>query len=58
MQIITDDAVKAAPNYNEAEVRFHIIDPIIRLLGYPDEDNVYLNLEEKLDYPYVHIGRR
>ncbi|WP_288940984.1 type I restriction enzyme HsdR N-terminal domain-containing protein [uncultured Roseovarius sp.] len=58
MKIITDAAVKAAPSYNEAEIRFHIIDPVLRHLGYPGTDNVYLNLEEKLDYPYVHIGRR
>lgn len=58
MQIIADAAVKAALNYNEAEIRFHILDPIIRHLGYPKSDDVYLNLEEKLDYPYVHVGRR
>ncbi|MDP2731553.1 MAG: type I restriction enzyme HsdR N-terminal domain-containing protein [Hoeflea sp.] len=58
MQVISNDAVNAAPRYNEAEIRFHIIDPIIRILGYPGEDNVYLNLEEKLEYPYLHIGRR
>ena len=58
MQIITDAAVSAAPNYNEAEIRFHIIDPIIRSLGYPCADNVYLFLEETLEYPYLHIGKR
>jgi Type I restriction enzyme R protein N terminus (HSDR_N) len=58
MQIITEEIIDAAANYNEAEVRFHIIDPIIRLLGYPGADNVYLNLEEKLTYPYFHIGRQ
>jgi len=58
MQIITNDAVRAAPGYNEAKIRFQIIDPIIRRLGYPDENNVYLELEEKLEYPYTHIGRR
>ncbi len=57
MQIVTDDALKAAPHYNEADVRFHVIDPIIRSLGYPGEDT-YVNSEEKLEYPYVHIGRR
>ena len=40
------------------EIRFHVIDPVIRMLGYPDVENTYLNLEEKLEYPYVHIGRR
>lgn len=58
MQVISNDAANAAPHYNEAEIRFHIIDPIVRMLGYPGEDNVYLNLEEKLEYPYLHIGRR
>ena len=58
MQIIADDIVEVASNYNETEVRFHIIDPILRRLGYPGDDSVYLNLEEKLEYPYVHIGRR
>lgn len=58
MHVITDAAIAAAPNYKEAEIRFHILDPIIRLLGYPGADNVYLILEEKLEYPYIHIGRR
>jgi Type I restriction enzyme R protein N terminus (HSDR_N) len=58
MQIITKDSVNAAPNYNEAEVRLHIIDPMIRQLGYVGGSNCYLSLEERLEYPYVHIGRR
>jgi hypothetical protein len=58
MQAITDAAIAAAPHYNETEIRFHVIDPIMRLLGYPDAENTYLILEEKLDYPYLHIGRR
>lgn len=58
MQIIADTAIAAAGTYNETEIRFHILDPLIRHLGYPDADDVYLNLEEKLDYPYVHVGRR
>lgn len=58
MLIIADDAMKAALRYNEAEIRFHIIDPIIRSLGYPSRANTYLNLEQKLEYPYMHIGRR
>ncbi len=58
MQVITDAAIAAAPAYNEAEIRFHVLDPIIRLLGYPGADDVYLILEEKLEYPYQHIGRR
>jgi len=44
--------------YNEAEVRFHYIDPLLRKLGYPDGDDVYLKLEEKLGYPYFHIGHK
>ena len=58
MQVITEAAIAAAQSYNESEIRFHILDPIIRLLGYPGSDNVYLVLEEKLEYPYIHIGRR
>lgn len=58
MRVITDAAIAAAPTYNETEIRFHIVDPIIRLLGYPGADDVYLILEEKLEYPYQHIGRR
>lgn len=58
MPIIADDAVKAAPRYNEAEIRFHVVDPIVRSLGYPSQANTYLNLEQKLEYPYMHIGRR
>lgn len=58
MQIITDDAAKAASTYNEAEVRFHIIDPIVHSLGYPGTEDVYLKLEEKLSYPYFHIGHK
>ena len=45
-------------DYNEAEVRFHYIDPLLRKLGYPDGDDVYLKLEEKLGYPYFHIGHK
>lgn len=58
MSVISEAAIQAAHTYNEAEIRFHILDPIIRHLGYPESDNVYLFLEEKLDYPYIHIGRR
>lgn len=58
MQVISDAAAAAATHYNETEIRFHVIDPVIRKLGYPDAKNTYLNLEEKLEYPYVHIGRR
>lgn len=58
MQIIGNTFVDSAPNFNETTIRFHIIDPIMRRLGYPDAANVYLELEEKLEYPYLHIGRR
>lgn len=58
MQVITDAAMAAAPHYNEAEVRFHVLDPVMRILGYHDAVDAYLILEEKLEYPYLHIGRR
>ncbi len=58
MLVINEAAIAAAPRYNEAEIRFHIVDPVMRILGYPDADNAYLLLEEKLEYPYIHIGRR
>lgn len=58
MSVITSAAIAAAPHYNETEIRFHVIDPVVRMLGYPDAENTYLNLEEKLEYPYIHIGRR
>lgn len=45
-------------SYNEAEVRFHIIDPLLRKLGYPGGDDVFLYLEDKLEYPYFHIGHK
>lgn len=44
--------------YNEAEVRFHFIDPLMRKLGYPGGEDVFFKLEEKLEYPYFHIGRK
>ncbi|MEM9633809.1 MAG: type I restriction enzyme HsdR N-terminal domain-containing protein [Pseudomonadota bacterium] len=58
MKIATDKVIKEVAAYNEAEVRFHIIDPIIRKLGYSGGDDVYFKLEEKLEYGYHHIGRR
>lgn len=58
MEIISQAAIAAAPDYNEAEVRFHILDPILRALGYPGADGVYVKLEQKLEYPYIHIGHR
>lgn len=58
MTIITPQVLEAFPEYNEAEVRFHVIDPILRKLGYPGGDDVYLKLEEKLDYPYFFTGHK
>lgn len=58
MELISEAVIAGASKYNEAEIRFHILDPIMRLLGYSDGDNVYLILEEKLEYPYLHVGRR
>ena len=58
MLVVSKEATVDAPNYNEASIRFHVIDPILRLLGYPDSEDTYLFLEEKLDYPYIHVGRR
>ena len=58
LEVVTQKAIEAAPAYNETSIRFHIIDPILRALGYPHADEVYLELEEKLEYPYVHIGHR
>ena len=50
--------LEAGRELNEAEVRFHFIDPILRKLGYDNSKGNYLFLEEKLPYPYFHIGRR
>ena len=58
MEILDSRFVSRAANLNEMEIRFHIIDRVLRKLGYPDEQNTYLYLEEKLEYPYLHIGRR
>jgi Type I restriction enzyme R protein N terminus (HSDR_N) len=43
---------------NEAEVRFHVVDPLLRKLGYGSVAGTYMYLEQKLEYPYFHIGRR
>lgn len=58
MEVIKSKAAQDAPEYNEAEIRFHIVDPILRRLGYDESEDAYLLLEDKLEYPYVHIGRR
>ncbi|MBB3390323.1 hypothetical protein FHT82_003086 [Rhizobium sp. BK275] len=57
-EIVSQEVIYAAARYNEAEVRFHIIDPIIHALGYTSGGDVYLKLEEKLNYPYYFIGRK
>ncbi|WP_347313204.1 type I restriction enzyme HsdR N-terminal domain-containing protein [Defluviimonas sp. SAOS-178_SWC] len=56
MTIITPQVLEDVSSFNEAEVRFHVLDPLLRKLGYPGGDDVYLKLEEKLDYPYFFIG--
>ena len=58
MIVVSNAAIAAAPHYNETEIRFHVIDPVIRMLGYPAAKDTYLDLEKKLEYPYLHIGRR
>lgn len=58
MTVLSGEAVASAQEFNETEIRFHIIDPIMRKLGYPQPETTYIFLEEKLEYPYVHIGRR
>ncbi|WP_265519256.1 type I restriction enzyme HsdR N-terminal domain-containing protein [Nitratireductor luteus] len=58
MTIITPQILEAVSSYNEAEVRFHVIDPMLRKLGYPGGEDVYLKLEEKLEYPYFFTGHK
>lgn len=58
IDLIDERVTKNCTLYNEAEVRFHIIDPVMRRLGYPGTPEVYFKLEEKLEYPYYHIGHR
>ncbi|GHB17725.1 hypothetical protein GCM10007094_01660 [Pseudovibrio japonicus] len=43
---------------NETTVRYEVIDPIIRELGYKRGSQAYLELERKLNYPYKCIGHR
>lgn len=45
---------------NEAEVRMHVIDPIVRQLGYKavGQSDAYVVLEKVLKHPYFHIGRK
>jgi hypothetical protein len=58
MAPISERAKQQVREYNEAEVRMHIIDPVLRELGYLDADGTYLRLEEQLTYPYYYIGRK
>jgi len=58
MKIVTEQIIEALQSYNEAEIRFYIIDPTLRKLGYPGGNDVYLHLEERLEYPYYHIGHK
>jgi len=56
--IATEEVLEELCGFNESEVRFHIIDPMLRKLGYAGRQDVYLKLEEKLEYPYYYIGRK
>jgi hypothetical protein len=58
IMVLQNSVYETAPNYNEAEIRFHVIDPIIRALGYANSGSTYLFLEEELEYPYYQIGRK
>ncbi|WP_260923224.1 type I restriction enzyme HsdR N-terminal domain-containing protein [Novosphingobium sp. 9] len=58
MDLIASYAIAAGPTYNETEVRYYLIDPLIRHLGYGEDETSYLDLERVLKYPYFHIGRR
>ncbi|NTI17043.1 type I restriction enzyme HsdR N-terminal domain-containing protein [Agrobacterium rhizogenes] len=58
MKIAREHVLNTVSSYNEAEVRFRIIDPVVTKLGYAEGDNVYLKLEEKLEYPYYYIGHK
>ncbi|MEO0905310.1 MAG: hypothetical protein AAFX89_11180, partial [Pseudomonadota bacterium] len=58
MPLLNQQVLDSLDGYNEAEVRFHIIDPLMRKLGFGEDPEVYLKLEERLEYPYHHIGRR
>lgn len=58
MTIIRHEVLTAYEDYNETAVRFHFIDPVLRALGYPGPLDTYLEFEEKLDYPYYHIGHK
>lgn len=58
MQVIMRTSIDEGPSYNEAKVRFHFIDPLLRALGYGVDNNTYVEFEENLSYPYYHIGHR
>lgn len=58
MTVFSNNALDGASNYNETEVRFHFVDKVLTKLGYPEVEGTYLKLEEKLEYPYFHIGHK
>ncbi|MDA4847035.1 type I restriction enzyme HsdR N-terminal domain-containing protein [Hoeflea poritis] len=58
MPILDPIVLSEVKKFNETEVRFHVVDPIIRALGYPVREGTFLRLEEKLEYPYYHIGHK
>lgn len=58
MPIVNKQILDDLPSFNEVEIRFHIIDPTLKMLGYTGNEQVFLKLEEKLEYPYYHIGHK
>ena len=58
MPIVTQKILTTVSSYNEAQVRLHVIDPILRKLGYFDDDSLFVLPEIKLEYPYFFIGHR
>lgn len=56
--MLSDKAIAEGPTYNEQKVRMQLINPIVKALGYADGENVYMELEERLSYPYTQVGRR
>ncbi|QEW21190.1 putative type IV restriction endonuclease [Marinibacterium anthonyi] len=58
MDIGNPQVLSEVAEYNETEVRFHIVDQIMRRLGYPGGEEVFFKPEEKLEYPYYFIGHK
>ncbi|SDR39831.1 type I restriction enzyme HsdR N-terminal domain-containing protein [Pseudovibrio sp. Tun.PSC04-5.I4] len=58
MTIVIPAVLQKTHSYNEAKVRYQVIDPIMRKLGYDDGGETYIELEEELAYPYFHIGHK